>query len=53
MYAVESKRLSSPIVRSSMKFSILIGALWYLLPDKLKNILVERTVGELWGLLLA
>ena len=53
MYAVESKRLSSPIVRSSMKFSILIGAPWSPLPDKIKNILVEHTVGELWGLLLA
>ena len=53
MYAVESKRFSSPIVRPSIKFSILIGALWSPLPDKIKNILVEHTVGELWSLLLA
>ena len=53
MYAVESKRLSSPIVHPSIKFSILIGAPWSPLPDKIKNILVEHTVREQRGLLLA
>ena len=53
MYAVESKRLSSPIVRPSMEFKIVIGAPWSPLPDKMKTILVGRTVGELRGLLLA
>ena len=46
MYAVESKRRSSHIVRPSMKFYISIGALWSPLPDKKNDNLVRRTVGE-------